>query len=51
MATTLASDMRIYEAQFQTGLTETLQQNTEVFNAASNGGIILRSAAQKGNYE
>ena len=51
MATTLASDMKVYEAQFQTGLTETIQQNTDVFNAASNGGIVLRSLAQKGNYE
>lgn len=50
MATTLASDMKVYEAQFQAGLTETLQQNVDVFNASSNGGIILRSAAQKGNY-
>ena len=48
---TLASDMKVYEAQFQTGLTETIQQNTDVFNASSNGGIILRSQAQKGNYE
>lgn len=51
MATTLASDMKVYEAQFQSGLTETLKQNTDAFNAASNGGIILRSAEVKGNYE
>jgi hypothetical protein len=51
MATTLASDMKIYESQFQSGLTEMLTQNTEAFNAASNGSIILRSADVKGNYE
>jgi hypothetical protein len=51
MATTLASDLKIYEAQFQTGLTETLQQNVEAFNAASNGGIVLRSSEHKGNFE
>lgn len=51
MATTLPSDLKIYEAQFQTGLTETLQQNVDAFNAASNGGIILRSSEVKGNYE
>ena len=51
MATTLPSDMKIYEAQFQTGLTETLQQNVEAFNAASNGGIVLRSTEVKGNFE
>ena len=51
MATTLASDMKVYEAQFQTGLTETLKQNTDAYNAASNGAIVLRSAEVKGNYE
>jgi hypothetical protein len=51
MAITLASDLKIYEAQFQTGMTETLQQNVDAFNSASNGGIILRSSAHKGNYE
>lgn len=51
MATTLASDMKIYESQFQSGLTEMLTQNTEAFNAASNGSIVLRSADVKGNYE
>lgn len=51
MATTLASDLKIYEAQFQSGLTETLTQNIDAFNAASNGGIVLRSSEQKGNYE
>lgn len=51
MATTLASDLKIYEAQFQSGMTETLQQNVEAFNAASNGGIVLRSSEHKGNFE
>jgi len=51
MAVTLASDLKIYEAQFQSGLTETLQQNIDAFNAASNGGIVLRSSEQKGNFE
>lgn len=51
MAVTKASDMKIYEAQFQSGLTETIQQNTNAFNGASNGAIILRSAEMQGNYE
>ena len=51
MAVTLTSDMKIYESQFQSGLTETLQQNVEAFNASSNGAIVLRSAEVKGNYE
>ena len=51
MAVTLASDLKVYEAQFQSGLTETLQQNVDVFNGASNGAIVMRSSTQKGNYE
>ena len=51
MATTLVSDMKIYESQFQSGLTETLTQNVEAFNASSNGALVLRSAQVKGNFE
>lgn len=51
MAVTQTSDMKIYESQFQSGLTETLQQNVNAFNGASNGSIVLRSSAVKGNYE
>lgn len=51
MATTLVSDMKVYEQQFQGGMTETLQQNIEAFNAASGGAIVLRSSEMKGNYE
>lgn len=51
MAVTLTSDLKVYEAQFASGRTETLQQNTEAFNAASNGAIVMRSSALKGNYE
>lgn len=51
MAVTLASDMKVYESQFQTGLTEALTQNVAAFNASSNGSIVLRSAEVKGNYE
>lgn len=51
MATTLASDMKVYEAQFATARTETLQQKVDVFNQNSNGAIIMRSSALPGNYE
>lgn len=51
MAVTLTSDMKVYEAQFASGRTETLQQNVELFNAASNGAIVMRSSALKGNYD
>jgi len=51
MATTLVGDMKIYESQFATARTETLQQNVADFNTATNGAIIMRSSAMKGNYE
>lgn len=51
MAITTVADMKVYEAQFQSGLVETLQQNTNAFNAASNGAIVLRSAEVKGNFQ
>jgi hypothetical protein len=51
MATTLASDMKIYEAQFASGRTEKLRQNIDAFNAASGGAILLRSSALPANYE
>lgn len=51
MAVTVTSDMKVYEAQFATGFTETLQQNIEAFNAASGGAIVMRSSAMPGNYD
>lgn len=51
MAVTTASDMKIYEAQFASGRTETLQQNVAAFNAASNGAIVMRSSTLPANYE
>lgn len=51
MATTLVSDMKVYESQFATARTETLQQNVDAFNGASNGAIIMRSSVMPGNYD
>jgi len=51
MATSTLSDMVIYEEQFYSGYTETLEQETDAFNAASRGCIILSSDAMKGQYE
>lgn len=48
---TTVSDMKIYESQFATARTETLQQNVAAFNAASNGAIIMRSSVMPGNYD
>lgn len=51
MAVTTASDMKLYNSQFATGRTETLQQNVAAFNGASNGTIIMRSSTLPANYE
>lgn len=51
MPTSTLSDMVIYEEQFYGGFTETLEQETEAFNAASRGCIVLSSEALKGQYE
>lgn len=50
MATTLASDMKVYEVQVQSGLIETLVQNTTIFNEASRGAIRLIPVDRRGNY-
>lgn len=51
MATTTSSDVKIYQAQFQGSFIETLQQNVDAFNAASNGALTFRTRQLKGNYE
>lgn len=40
----------IYQEQFWAGFTEVIQQNTTVFNQASNGAIVLRTESSKGDY-
>lgn len=45
------SDFQIYNEQFFGGVIETLQQNADGFNAASNGGIRLITQLHKGNWE
>jgi hypothetical protein len=51
MAISNTSDFKIYEEQFFGGLTETLQQMTDVMNAASRGAIAMGTSLMKGNYE
>lgn len=51
MATSTKSDFKIYDEQFQSGMWERLTQILSVFNAASNGTIVMLSEAQKGEYE
>lgn len=51
MADYLASNMKIYQEYLKTRAAETLQQQAEVFNAAVNGAIVLRTVEKPGDYE
>jgi hypothetical protein len=51
MATSLASDFKIYQEQFFGGMTETLQQAADVMNEASKGAIAMTTERLKGDYE
>lgn len=50
MAIGVASDFQIYDEQIQGGLTETLVQQSQAFNAASNNAIRLVAGASRGDY-
>jgi hypothetical protein len=45
------SDFKIYNEEFWTGATETLEQQTNVFNEASKGSVRLMTVRRKGDYE
>lgn len=45
-----ASDFTVYEAEFNSGKTETLEQATDAFNAGSAGTILLSKENHEGNY-
>jgi hypothetical protein len=51
VATTASGDVKIYQPQMQGAFIETLQQNVDGFNAASNGALIFRTRPLKGQYE
>jgi hypothetical protein len=51
MAAGTVSNFTIYDAEYQTAQLEVLAKNLNVFNAASNGAIILRDRAVLGDYE
>lgn len=51
MAIGLQSDFKIYQAEFQTGEYESIVQNVNVFNGASNDAISLEARSVKGEYE
>ena len=50
MAIGKASDFVIYSEQFNSGATEIMMQNAQVFNEASNGTILLSTQMHKGDY-
>jgi hypothetical protein len=50
MATSLASDFKVYNNEFNAGWWEGISQNLDVFNAASAGAIVLDSELIKGDY-
>src|SRR6266849_8113654 len=51
MAISLEADFVIYNQQFWGGVVETLQQNTEAFNAASQNAVRLVTLRSLGDYE
>jgi hypothetical protein len=51
MAIGTKSDFKIYDEQFWGGVVETLQQNTDAFNAASLNCLRLVTRGVKGEYE
>lgn len=50
MAQSTITDFKIYEEQFFAGMNEWLQQNSDVFNVASNGAIRLVTQRRRGQY-
>lgn len=51
MATTVTTDVQIYEEQFQGGFVETIFQNVQAFNAASRGALAMRVEEMVGQFE
>jgi len=50
MAPGTAGNFVVYNEEFFGGYVEELQQNAEVFNASSNGALVLRTEGLKGDY-
>ena len=51
MANTVNSDFVIYDRQAQTAYLERVQDVLDVFNASSNGAMVLRSEAIEGDFD
>lgn len=50
MAVGKASDFKVYESEIVTLATEILEQESDLFNAASGGAIVLGNEVSRGNY-
>ncbi|KWZ53295.1 hypothetical protein WK57_30370 [Burkholderia ubonensis] len=46
----LAGGFKVYQDQFQTGIVETLTQNSNAFNEASQGAIQLSTISRRGDF-
>jgi hypothetical protein len=51
MATTIYTDLKVYDPQFQAGFIETLYQNVNAFNEASRGALALNTDPLIGHYQ
>jgi hypothetical protein len=51
MATGTIADFKIYNEEFYGGYSEALEQNSNMFNSASNNTVILSPNRLKGEYE
>lgn len=51
MADYLASNFKVYQEYLKTRAAETLQQQADVFNAAVNNAIVMRTVEKPGDYE
>ena len=51
MATTVNTDVKVYDEQFQGGFIETIMDNVDAFNAASRGALVLDTEDILGHYE
>jgi len=50
MATSVASDFKVYQEQVASSLTETLTQATEAITTGANGAIVMSTNVMKGDY-
>lgn len=51
MAVGVHTNFTIYNEELQTGFNETLQQETDAFNAAANGAIVMRPNLHEGYFD